>query len=99
MTPTETYQVAQAQTETAVTTLMQWVTEAQKNLASDKLDSTARARLGELLINACRYLAEREAMAKKAADKAAHEARPDIIAFNKRMEARRMADFGVEVGK
>ena len=76
---------AQAQTNAAVDALLEWVSAAQKSLAADKMDGTARARLGELLINACRYLAEREAEAKRVQDKAAHEALPSTIAFNQKL--------------
>lgn len=87
MTESEFHTAAKSQTDMAVTALMQWVAEAQKALSNDKMDATARARLGELLINACRYLAEREVAAKKAQVRAEHDARPDVIASTRRMQA------------
>ena len=87
MTPAESYKAAQAQTDTGVATLMHWVAEAQKALTNDKLDGTARARIGELLINACRYLAEREGAAKKAHEWAVKEADPINIASKARTDA------------
>jgi hypothetical protein len=56
--------------DTTVKTLMQWVTEAQKVLPSDKLDGVARARLGALLIDACKYLDDRVATAKREMNRA-----------------------------
>lgn len=79
------HQNAQAQTNVAVDALLEWVSAAQKSLAADKMDSTARARLGELLINACRYLAEREAAEKRVQDKAVQTALPSTIAFNQKL--------------
>lgn len=71
MTPSDAYQAAQAQTEKAGEVLYQWVESARTSLTQDtKLDATARARLGELILNACRYLAEREDAAKKTAREA-----------------------------
>lgn len=66
MTPAESYQFAQAQTENAGRVLNQWIESARTSLTQDaKLDATARARLGELILNACRYLAEREDTLRK----------------------------------
>ena len=87
MTEAESHDAAKRDTSAAVSALMQWVAEAQKALSNDKMDATARARLGELLINACRYLAEREAAAKKAQAKAEYDARPEVIASNRKMQA------------
>jgi len=87
MTPADDYSAAKRDTDTAVSVLSLWITEAQKALSGDRMDATARARLGELLINACRYLAEREASAKKAADRAEYEARPEVIAMERRSKA------------
>jgi len=67
MTPADTHQAAQARTRAAETNLMRWVTDAQRAIENDKLDGLARARLGELLLNACRYLSERENFHRKAA--------------------------------
>ena len=49
---------------------MRWVTDAQQALASGKVDGPSRARLGELVLNACRYLTEREAAHRKVSDRA-----------------------------
>ena len=87
MTSAENHLAAQAQTATAVSALMRWVAEAEKSLDNDKLDGTARARIGELLVNACRYLAEREAAAKKERSKAEYDARPSTLAMNQRAAA------------
>jgi len=87
MTSAENHLVAQAQTATAVSALMRWVAEAEKSLVNDKLDGTARARIGELLINACRYLAEREAAAKKERSKAEYDARPSTLAMSHRVSS------------
>jgi len=87
MTSAENHIAAQAQTEMAVNALMRWVAEAEKSLTNDKLDGTARARVGELLVNACRYLAEREVAAKKERNKSEYDARPSTIAMNKRISA------------
>lgn len=67
MTPAATHQAAQGHTKDAESTLMRWVTDAQRALENDKLDGLARARLGELILNACRYLSEREEFQRKAA--------------------------------
>ena len=67
MTPADAHQTAQGRTKDAEATLMRWVTDAQRSLESDKLDGLARARLGELMLNACRYLSEREDLYRKAA--------------------------------
>ena len=61
---------SKANLETTVQTLMQWVTEAQKVLASDNLDGVARARLGALLIDACKYLDERVTTARQEVNRA-----------------------------
>ena len=66
MTPADAHQTAQGRTKDAEATLMRWVTDAQRSLESDKLDGLARARLGELMLNACRYLSEREEFYRKA---------------------------------
>ena len=66
MTPADAHQEAQGRTKAVEVTLMHWVTEAQRSLDNDKLDGLARARLGELILNACRYLSEREEFHRKA---------------------------------
>lgn len=63
----DAHQAAQGHTKDAESTLMRWVTDAQRSLENDKLDGLARARLGELILNACRYLSEREEFHRKAA--------------------------------
>ena len=85
MTPIERHLASQVQTEVAVTALIVWVTAAHKSLAEDKLDGMARARLGELIINACRYLADREIAAKMFKDKAEFNAHPTTIALEKKL--------------
>ena len=67
MTPSDTHQEAQGRTKAGEVTLMHWVTEAQRSLDNDKLEGLGRARLGELILNACRYLSEREEFHRKAA--------------------------------
>ena len=94
MTPIERHDAAQAHTEASVTALMKWVASAQQSLTSDKMDGTARARIGELIINACRYLAEREAAAKKLQDKAAYDALPSTTAFRQKLNSLRRSDLG-----
>ena len=86
MTPAEAHQAAQAQTENAGRVLDQWVESARSSLTQDtKLDATARARLGELILNACRYLSEREDDLRKIAreaelkaERAAHDRRQPL---------------------
>ena len=56
MTPADAHQAALGRTQVAESTLMGWVAEAKRSLENDKLDGLARARLGELFLNACRYL-------------------------------------------
>jgi hypothetical protein len=73
---------------------MQWVAAAQQSLTGEKIDGTARARIGELLINACRYLAEREAAAKKIQDKVAYYALPSTIVLRQKMSGLRSSDLG-----
>ena len=71
MNPSDAHQAAQAKTENAGSVLDQWIESARTSLTQDtKLDATARARLGELILNACRYLAEREDAARKIAREA-----------------------------
>ena len=67
MTPADAHQAALGRTQVAESTLMGWVAEAKRSLENDKLDGLARARLGELVLNACRYLCEREEIQRKAA--------------------------------
>lgn len=67
MIPTDAHQAAQDRTKDAEATLMRWVTDAQRALENDKMDGLARARLGELILNACRYLSDREEFHRKAA--------------------------------
>lgn len=74
MIPVETHKAAQTQTELAVTTLMRWVADAQTALEGNKLDGVARARLGELILNACRFLTEREATIRSRTAQADREA-------------------------
>lgn len=74
MNPSQAHVAAQSQTQVAVTTLMGWVADAQKALAAEKLDGVARARLGELILNACRYLSEREDTIKRTAAQADRDA-------------------------
>jgi hypothetical protein len=95
MTEAEHHIAAKMQTDSAVTALMLWVAEAQKATVSDKLDGTARARIGELLINACRYLAEREAAAKKAQAKAEHDARPEMVALKHKYQQTQLRATGL----
>ena len=68
MTPPEVHAASQAKSDLASTTLMGWVTHAKSLIDSGKLDGLATARIGELLLNACKYLDERESAAKKAVD-------------------------------
>lgn len=75
-------QAAQDSTKTAEATLMSWVADAQQALESGKVDGPARARLGELLLNACRYLAEREAAHRKVSSLAQAKANSGL-AFSK----------------
>jgi len=77
MTPAELHDASSAKSDLAITVLMGWVANAQKLLDDGKLDGLATARIGELLLNACRYLAEREEAAKKAAGWAKREAERD----------------------
>lgn len=58
------YDAAQADTLATVKALRAWVNAAEKSLSADKLDGMARARLGELLIAAIKYFADREKAAK-----------------------------------
>jgi len=67
-------QDAHRSTKLAEATLMHWVADAQKALASGKVDGPARARLGELVLNACHYLTEREAAHRKVSDRAQSKA-------------------------
>lgn len=85
MTPSESHHASQVQTEAAVAALMVWVTAAQKSLEADKLDGMARARLGELIINACRYLGEREVAMKKVKDKAEFDALPSTLSLRQKL--------------
>jgi hypothetical protein len=85
MTAAETHQAAQAQTGVAVATLMHWVADAQRAMDAGKLDGVARARLGELILNACRYLSELEADAKKAAASEAYQNSPGAVAMRQRL--------------
>jgi len=64
VTPTELHSAAKAQTDLTLASLMAWVARAQRSMDSGKLDGMALARLGELLLNATRYLAEREKSAR-----------------------------------
>ena len=77
MTPVEKHAASQANSDLASTTLMGWVSRAKILLDGGKLDGLAIARIGELLLNACRYLSEREDAAKKAADWAKRVAERD----------------------
>lgn len=74
MTPVELHAEARSHTDTSVTTLMAWIANAQRLMDGGKLDSVAMSRMGELLLNACRYLGEREAAAKKGVDTAKRQA-------------------------
>ena len=56
MTPVEKHAASQANSDLASTTLMGWVSRAKILLDGGKLDGLAIARIGELLLNACRYL-------------------------------------------
>lgn len=67
LTPADAHQAAQDRIKVVEATLMRWVTDAQRALENDKMDALARARLGELILNACRYLSEREEFHRKAA--------------------------------
>jgi hypothetical protein len=87
MTPSESQLASQVQTEAAVAALMVWITAAQKSLAADKMDGMARARLGELIINACRYLGEREVVTKKAKDKAEYDWLPSTLALREKLNS------------
>jgi|GEM_PF-4159833 len=71
---------SKTQTDSAVTTLMCWVANAQKSMDSGQLDPLAMGRLGELVLNACKYLADREETLRKTADRARRlaEAEPSI---------------------
>ena len=53
---------------------MRWVADAQQALDSGKVDGPARARLGELVLNACHYLTQREAAHRKVSDRAQSKA-------------------------
>ena len=53
---------------------MRWVADAQQALDSGKVDGPSRARLGELVLNACQYLTEREAAHRKVSDRAQSKA-------------------------
>lgn len=86
MTHAENFNKARSQSDEAVSALVHWVAQAEKAVSNDKLDGTARARLGELLINACRYLADRESAAKRAMEKAAYDALPSTIAAKVRSD-------------
>lgn len=77
MTPETHHTATPVKADLAVETLMGWVANAKKLLDDGKLDGLATARIGELLLNACRFLDEREAAAKKAADWAKREAERD----------------------
>lgn len=94
MTPIERHDAARVQTEAVVAALMQWVEAAQKSLTADKMDGTAKARIGELIINACRYLAEREAIAKKLHDKVTYDALPSTTALRQKLNSLRSSDLG-----
>lgn len=87
------YEAAQLDTTLAITTLRLWVTEAQKTLQAEKPDPTQRARLGELIIAACRYLADREADCKRLAERAAKATDPVHQALKAQSDAmlKRMA--------
>lgn len=67
MTAADAHHAALDRTKTAEATLMRWVADTQRALENDKIDGLARARLGELVLNACRYLTEKEDVARKAA--------------------------------
>jgi hypothetical protein len=72
MTAAADHAAAKAHTRVAIATLLHWVAAAQCALDGGKLDGITRARLGELILSACRYLSEIEAATSKAAARAAY---------------------------
>lgn len=72
MSPATDHEAARAQTQVAIATLLHWVAAAQCTLDGGKLDGITRARLGELILSACRYLSEIETATSKAAVRAAY---------------------------
>ncbi len=91
MNPDEKLDASRANADLAATTLMGWVVNAKKLLDGGKLDGLATARIGELLLNACRYLSEREEAAKKAAELAKRQAESKVRAAE--YEARSLASL------
>lgn len=75
--------VAQANVQTSLDSLMRWVTSANAALEGGKLDGATRARIGELLINACKHLDAREVAARHALRKAEIDSDPETLARKK----------------
>ncbi len=80
MSPDEKVDASQVDTDLAAAALMGWLANAKKLLDGGKLDGLATARIGELVLNACRFLADREEAAQKAADHAKRQAESKVRA-------------------